>query len=565
MNVDSRGVKRGRCNTDGCDCEIFERDERKLAACGYCFCAPTKHSRIAADADNAIASNRGDDSHKGGLEGHGKDSLEKPLVTSTPNASIHEQHEFCRGEEMEISPDDIAVDGLPITEEDLRRLSIVLPPSPSSESGDPLASNDLGSSTLRVINISQENSSRMSDDPSRNEQLPGISDASQEDNSQNSIVLSGKERSTRRPFERALRENSQLEAAKEQAIKNCWPKSWPSDIAKVREQKIVSSDIRRKIIRLTKQRLEQENFTTAKDFDIAAKLLTQDFQCFDSIAKCGHAHVAMLLRKCQSNAKNYLKVKSKKKSKSSSMHTLANPDESTCEMDVEELMREELSKARPSTPKLKRYLDLSREKRLNKINNGKMTASAVLQVYPAFKIPELVFYEFERVFGISRIKLEENWTEVLPRMKQEFSLKSSLDEIDLLTIETLHALCQKLCKRKKQHPQCMLRVYDASTPLASITPNTDLAPYLIGVGDINKKDLSFAFYVDSVSMYSGQAVDALVAMYCYYWVFNLNYTAGSQLPFLCVEAILFREKAVSPIENKASVVNLLADLQIASS
>ncbi|KAJ8680165.1 hypothetical protein QAD02_015952 [Eretmocerus hayati] len=161
MNVDSRGVKRGRCNTDGCDCEIFERDEIKLAACGYCFCAPTKHPRIAADADNAIASNRGDDSHKEGLEGNGKDSSGKPLGTSTSNASIRVPHEFCRGEEMEISPDDIVVDGLPITEEDLRRLSIVLPPSPSSESGDPLASNDLGSSTLRVINISQENSSRI--------------------------------------------------------------------------------------------------------------------------------------------------------------------------------------------------------------------------------------------------------------------------------------------------------------------------------------------------------------------------------------------------------------------
>ncbi|KAJ8666603.1 hypothetical protein QAD02_008265 [Eretmocerus hayati] len=67
------------------------------------------------------------------------------------------------------------------------------------------ASNDPASSTLRVINISQENSLRMSDDSSGNKEPPGISDASQKDSPQDSSVLSENKRSSWRPSERALR------------------------------------------------------------------------------------------------------------------------------------------------------------------------------------------------------------------------------------------------------------------------------------------------------------------------------------------------------------------------
>jgi hypothetical protein len=43
MNTDPRGVKRGICQSDNCDCSSYEFDEKNGAKCNYCFCPPTKH------------------------------------------------------------------------------------------------------------------------------------------------------------------------------------------------------------------------------------------------------------------------------------------------------------------------------------------------------------------------------------------------------------------------------------------------------------------------------------------------------------------------------------------
>ncbi|GBN48326.1 hypothetical protein AVEN_29740-1 [Araneus ventricosus] len=52
MNTDSRGVKRGNCLAENCDCSLYEYEEKNGAKCSYCCCPPTKHQKIDAPEEN---------------------------------------------------------------------------------------------------------------------------------------------------------------------------------------------------------------------------------------------------------------------------------------------------------------------------------------------------------------------------------------------------------------------------------------------------------------------------------------------------------------------------------
>ncbi|KAJ8686125.1 hypothetical protein QAD02_021919 [Eretmocerus hayati] len=189
---------------------------------------------------------------------------------------------------------------------------------------------------------------------------------------------------------KALIGDAKTDAAKEQAVRSCWPKNWPADIEAIRNQKKVDGDISDKIIRTVKDRMVGAKLNTHADFDIAARIIMEEFKCFQSIAHCDHE----------------------------------------------------------------------------------------------------------------------------------------------------------------------------PTLLSDTEPDTDEAPYVIGMGDGTEENLSFSFHVDKVPMYSGQAMDALVFMYCYYWIFDLSSQPRSKPVFMFVEYMLFQERTVSPTTTKATITNLLSDLQI---
>ncbi|KAJ8666813.1 hypothetical protein QAD02_008475 [Eretmocerus hayati] len=460
---------------------------------------------------------------------------EKLDATSASMPTTHESSQQLQPQNSGIA-EVVLIGGVSITQEEFKNLSIVIEPEQL-----PTDSLDTGNQTA----------STHASDHANEEITPGMHS-----------TLPKNKRSSGSRLGKALIENAKTDAAKEQAIRSCWPKSWPADIEAVRNQKKVDGDTRNKIIRTVKGRMVEAKLNTHADFDIAARIIMGEFKCFQSIANCGHAHVATILRKCYSNSLYHSKMKSKKKANKASTNVTTQNALVTNNIDAKQLMKEELAKAKPSVVNLKQYLDILREERVDKLKNGKMTKDH-LEEYPALKLSELVFYEFEMVFGISRTKIEGNWSSALPKMKEEFGLEKPLTEPDLLTIEALSYICQRLCRRKKDHPSCILKIYDESTLLSDTEPDAHEAPYLIGVGDVTKESLSFSFYVDKVPIYSGQAMDTLVSMYCCYWIFNLSYQPRSKLVFMFVEYILFRERTVSPITTKATITNLLSDLQIA--
>lgn len=46
MNTDPRGVKRGNCLSEDCDCSSYEYEENSGPKCHYCLCPPTKHQKL---------------------------------------------------------------------------------------------------------------------------------------------------------------------------------------------------------------------------------------------------------------------------------------------------------------------------------------------------------------------------------------------------------------------------------------------------------------------------------------------------------------------------------------
>ncbi|CAG0901006.1 unnamed protein product [Darwinula stevensoni] len=45
-NIDSRGIERGKCSRDDCDCEQYERSEKHEFECAYCEHSPAKHAKL---------------------------------------------------------------------------------------------------------------------------------------------------------------------------------------------------------------------------------------------------------------------------------------------------------------------------------------------------------------------------------------------------------------------------------------------------------------------------------------------------------------------------------------
>ncbi|KAJ8681222.1 hypothetical protein QAD02_017009 [Eretmocerus hayati] len=540
MDIDSRGVKRGQCFADGCDCTLFERSQQKsIQTCNYCACPPTKHRRIEHEAGISLKSS-GEyfvNNTAGKITTVKKqDSFQFVEEWLTKCAS--QPHQL--SENMSELPLGSALDEGSILNEDVKISTNFVPPTRSSTEFDP------------GKNIATENHEvhpRSSQNELDHERSAGTLQSALE------VENPPAER-----IEKALQVKNEWETIREQAIRNVWPKVWPMAVQMAQRDQKADSVTKNLILRVVKNRLVENNFVDHVDFDIAARCIVQDFSFYSSRINPDHKHVTALLKKCHTNSKSYYKVKSLKKTKNSSASS--DTIQGKCEKNITILMEQELAKENPSIPKLKKYLDECRATRVVELKNTKLSTRMHLQKYPALKRSDMVTYEFEKIFGTLWIELKENWTNALSKMKTHFCLESAIDDVDSLTIQTLNRICQKLCKKRKDHPRCIMEIHDESTLLQGVQPRAGDPPHLIGIGDLNKKDVSFRFYVEREPMFSGGVVDALISMYCCYWLFNLNYDVRFQLPFMFVESVLFKEKSVSKIDMKTSIVNLLTDLGI---
>ncbi|KAJ8682592.1 hypothetical protein QAD02_018384 [Eretmocerus hayati] len=543
MDVDARGVKRGQCIAEGCDCPQFERSENKsISTCYYCLCPPTKHRRIEHETDTSLGSLEGcsiNDTAGNVKIVKKQDSLkfdEKKLMNCASQLS----------EDMFELALDSELDGSSILKEDAESFTIFVPPTPSyakSNSGENICTEYNEIPTSSQNGVDDEPGDELSDEQSAEiPQTPKI----------------------KKPFERriekTLQEKKESSTRKEEAIRSVWPKGWPKNVREAQRGQKADSGTRNLILRTVKNRLVENNFEDLEDFDIAARCIVEEFPFFTSRINPDHKHVAALLRKSYSNSKSYYKTKSSKKTKNSS--TSSDTAEKTGERNITVLMEQELAKKTPSITMLKKYLDECRTKRLEELKSSQLPAGMHLKRYPALKRSDMVTYEFEKLSKIPTIGLKANWISALSKIKVYFCIEDDIGNNDSLTIQALNCICQKLCKKKKNHPRCIMAIHDESTVLQDVQPRADDHPYLIGIGDVSKENSSFTFYVDNEPMFSGGAVDALISMYCCYWLFNLNYDNRYQLPFMFVETVLFKEKAVSNISKKTSIVTLLTDLEI---
>lgn len=79
------------------------------------------------------------------------------------------------------------------------------------------------------------------------------------------------------------------------------------------------------------------------------------------------------------------------------------------------------------------------------------------------------------------------------------------------------------------------------TSLDNLTPQKNEPPCLSAVGNADDNKLKLFGYVDGISMFNNEPMEALIEMMAIYWVFNIQFHSTLKHPLLFISACLFRK------------------------